>query len=119
MEFAASIVPWISPTGAFMPLADCRIYAELEAESKLLEGDCNTNQKLWRVSAINPANMIDSFPSARNRGWRIDGCCLRGTQFFAIPTQISRLIPLRIDVYIPDQAKQPTVLRRTLRSGAA
>lgn len=119
MELAASIVPWISPSGAFIPLANCKIYTELKAESEMLEENCNMSQELWRISAINPANRINSLSSADNRGWRIDGCCLRGTQFFAIPTQLSRVIPLRVDVYIPDQGKQPIVLRRTLRSGAA
>lgn len=118
MEFAASIVPWISPTAAFLDIAEFRLYWELKDESKLLEEGCNTSQHLWRVSANNPANKIDSFPSSNNRGWRLDGCCLRGTQFFVIPTRLSSLLPLRIDLYIPDQAKHPIVSRRTLQSGS-
>ncbi|KAL2869467.1 uncharacterized protein BJX67DRAFT_379021 [Aspergillus lucknowensis] len=52
--------------------------------------------------------------------WRIDGCDGQGTQFLALPIFLSpNLVPLRVDVYIPDQTKHPTHLRKALGSAGA
>ncbi|KAF8846806.1 hypothetical protein BDZ45DRAFT_719241 [Acephala macrosclerotiorum] len=68
----------------------------------------------WHTSPLNPKNRVDSLDSSNSR-WRIDGATACGTQFFAIPLQLMPdLVPIRVDVYLPDQSEYPVALYRTL-----
>lgn len=71
----------------------------------------------WDSSLLNPKNRIDSLDIAGS-GWRIDGATMCGRQFYAVPISLlPSLIPLRIDVFIPDQEQHPWDLRGALDSG--
>ncbi|KAK8029280.1 hypothetical protein PG991_006336 [Apiospora marii] len=63
----------------------------------------------WNESGLNPRNRIDSLPPLSSLRWRIDGGRF-GTQFFAVPLDITDVPPLRIDVFIPDRNDIPTAL---------
>lgn len=59
----------------------------------------------WSESLLNPKNRIDSLDDLPSALWRVDGCAGLGTQFYAIPTFLHRVPPMRMDVFIPeDQA---------------
>jgi hypothetical protein len=69
---------------------------------------------LWHTSPVNPMNRLDSLPDTT---WRVDGATICGTTFFVTPTQLgSSLIPLRLDVRMPDQGAHPVHLRSALDS---
>jgi serine/threonine protein kinase len=53
-----------------------------------------------------------------NSLWSIDGCTAGGTQLFTVPRFLSRQIPLRVDLLIPDQRHHPQCIRRMLRSAS-
>jgi hypothetical protein len=119
MEFAASVTPWIHLPTAFLDPSDCPLYKELESASKQ-SSEKNTSSHHWERCFSNPLNKLDSIQPLAEPRWRIDGCCGRGTQFFALPVfPSSKLIPYRMDVFIPDQAKHPGPLRSLLQSGEA
>jgi hypothetical protein len=69
----------------------------------------------WDLSPLNPKNRIESLDNS-NCKWRIDGCARFGTQFYAIPTHVPDLVPIRIDVFIPSQDHHPFELRDALDS---
>ena len=73
----------------------------------------------WAVSHLNPKNRIESLDHPKNPQWRIDGCTSLGTQFFAIPIFMHTAPPMRIDVFIPEQAKQTPKMRRLLNLATA
>lgn len=75
---------------------------------------------LWSDSELNPKNRIDSLDEVCNPKWRIDGSAGMGTQFFTVPLFFTgKLIPIRIDTFIPESSKCPPRLRRMLELDAA
>ncbi|KXJ95490.1 hypothetical protein Micbo1qcDRAFT_26837 [Microdochium bolleyi] len=56
----------------------------------------------WCDSLLNPKNRIDSLAPYPAASWRVDGCSGLGTQFYAIPTFLRKLPPMRMDVFIPE-----------------
>ena len=73
-------------------------------------------QVSWESSLLNPKNRILSLDT-RNSKWRIDGATQCGRQFYAVPVcLLPEMIPLRIDIYIPDQEQHPPELRNALQS---
>ena len=78
---------------------------------------CSTPETTWDLSLLNPKNRINSLDISHS-GWRIDGATMCGRLFYAIPTRLlPKLIPLRIDVILPDQEQHPQELRETLQTG--
>lgn len=73
----------------------------------------------WGQSALNPKNRIETLVPPKKPLWRIDGCTAFGTQFYAIPTFLDMVPPMRIDVFIPEQAEQPPKVRSLLSLSAA
>ena len=70
----------------------------------------------WDSSPLNPKSRIDSLDTTRSN-WRVDGVNTCGTQYYAVPTSLMpNLLPLRIDVFIPDQEEHPIELRNVLQS---
>ena len=70
----------------------------------------------WDSSPLNPKNRIDSLNTTRSN-WRIDGVNTCGTQYYAVPNHPKHnLLPLRIDVFVPDQEEHPIELRSVLQS---
>jgi len=49
--------------------------------------------------------------------WTVDGCT-GGIQLFVRPNFLERLVPLRIDVFIPDQLQQSFTVRKSLQSSS-
>lgn len=49
--------------------------------------------------------------------WTVDGCT-GGIQLFAAPNFLERLVPLRVDVFIPDQHQQSFNIRKSLQSSS-
>ncbi|KAJ2907078.1 hypothetical protein MKZ38_008646 [Zalerion maritima] len=84
------------------------------------DGDKDKNQSreqaaaLWMQSELNPKNRIDSLDVPRNPMWRVDGCTGLGTQFYMIPLFLDPAPPLRVDVFIPEQAEQSPHTRSLL-----
>src|SRR6266536_2677942 len=73
----------------------------------------------WELSALNPKNRVDcAEPTCSSElSWRIDGSADEGTRFFATPkTLLPNLPPLRIDIFIPEQAEHPAELRDAFQS---
>lgn len=71
----------------------------------------------WESSPVNPKNRIDSLSPGTNSKWRVDGATVCGTQFYVVPTcLLPNLVPLRIDLFTPDQADHPKELRKALQS---
>lgn len=73
----------------------------------------------WLESQLNPKNRVDSLEPPENPLWRIDGCTGLGTQYYAVPLFLDGGPPMRFDVFIPEEAAQPALLRRILDLGAA
>lgn len=70
----------------------------------------------WGSSPINPKNRINSLDVTRSH-WRVDGATMCGRQFYVVPTcLLPNLVPLRVDVFIPDQEQHPPELREALQS---
>ena len=74
---------------------------------------------LWALSQLNPKNRIESLDPPKNPQWRIDGCTSLGTQFYATPIFMHPAPPMRIDVFIPEQANQDPEMRRLLNLATA
>jgi len=55
--------------------------------------------------------------TASDELWTIDGCT-GGIQLFAVPNFLERLVPLRVDVFIPDQLEQSLTIRKSLQSSS-
>lgn len=68
----------------------------------------------WENSQLNPKNRIDSLDPPKSPLWRIDGCAGLGTQFYAVPTFIKDVPPLRFDVYVSEQAVESPLIRELL-----
>lgn len=68
----------------------------------------------WETSHLNPKNRIDSLDTPKAPLWRIDGCAGLGTQFYAVPTFIKDVPPLRFDVYISQDAVGSPYIRDVL-----
>lgn len=68
----------------------------------------------WETSYLNPKNRIDSLEPPKAPLWRIDGCAGLGTQFYAVPTFIKDVPPLRFDVYISQDAVGSDYIRDVL-----
>lgn len=68
----------------------------------------------WDKSHLNPKNRIDSLDPPKAPLWRIDGCAGLGTQFYAVPTFIKNVPPLRFDVYISQDAAESPYIRDVL-----
>ncbi|KAH7035123.1 uncharacterized protein B0I36DRAFT_360549 [Microdochium trichocladiopsis] len=66
----------------------------------------------WSESLLNPKNRIDSLDDYPSALWRVDGCAGLGTQFYAIPTFLQKIPPMRMDVFIPED--QTPRIRRQL-----
>ena len=70
----------------------------------------------WSSSSLNPKNPINSLDNT-NSCWRIDGATMCGRQVYAVPTcLLPNLVPLRIDLFIPDQEQYSQDLRANLQS---
>jgi serine/threonine protein kinase len=119
MELAGSVQSYICPTAAFLDPSGCLLLSGAESELELSRNP-NASEVTWENSTLNPRNRFDDLSPTSSSRWRIDGCTLRGTQFFALPTfMMPQLAPMRIDVFIPDQSKHPPPLRPVLQSAAA
>lgn len=57
----------------------------------------------WKSSRLNPKNRIDSLDLSKESKWCIDGYGISGCQVFASP--IFPVLPLRFDVFLPDQTE--------------
>ena len=68
----------------------------------------------WEESFLNPKNRIDSLEVPQQPLWRIDGCTAFGGQFYAMPLFVPSVIPLRMDVFIPEPSKLPLEIREML-----
>jgi hypothetical protein len=68
----------------------------------------------WEESLLNPKNRIDSLEVPQPPLWRIDGCTAFGSQFYAMPLFMSSVLPLRMDVFIPEPSKLPLDVREML-----
>ncbi|KAF8848039.1 hypothetical protein BDZ45DRAFT_681483 [Acephala macrosclerotiorum] len=73
----------------------------------------------WLSSYLNPKNRINSLDLPRSPKWRIEGSANTGTEFFAIPTFLSPLRPLRVDTFIPPMEEIPSSLHEALDIHAA
>ncbi|KAH9210709.1 hypothetical protein DL95DRAFT_241189, partial [Leptodontidium sp. 2 PMI_412] len=70
----------------------------------------------WNSSRLNPKNRIDSLDLPRKQKWRIDGYGLAGCQVFASPIFLGHNnLPLRVDVFLPDQNEVSRSLRYDLQ----
>lgn len=74
----------------------------------------DTGISSWETSHLNPKNRIDSLDPPKAPLWRIDGCAGLGTQFYAVPTFIQDVPPLRFDVYISHDAVGSDYIRNVL-----
>ncbi|KAL2165505.1 hypothetical protein VTH06DRAFT_805 [Thermothelomyces fergusii] len=68
----------------------------------------------WEDSQLNPKNRLDSLEFPKPALFRIDGCTGLGTQYSAVPLFLSHMPPMRLDVFIPEQAVASPVLRELL-----
>lgn len=69
----------------------------------------------WESSNLNPKNRIDTLDPLQEPKWRIDGCGLAGRQVFVTPSFLGHnILPLRIDMFLPDQTEIPESLRDSL-----
>ena len=108
------------PIGAFVDdAAGCQIANQCQAKAKA-NLDANTSEIDWGQSVLNPRNRLLSLGSARKPKWRIDGCDSQGTQLQALPVYLQpHLLPMRVDIFIPDQSQHPPGLRDVLDSAAS
>ena len=87
-----------------------------EALERSAPGSLGAAGPAWSDSAVNPAKRVDTLNTSGSR-WNVDGATAFGTQFFIAPLgAIPNLVPLRIDVFIPDQSLHPPCLRSMLGS---
>jgi len=80
--------------------------------------DYTTDQESFGDEEVPPSDQYVRSASAQtNELWTIDGCT-GGIQLFAMPNFLERLVPLRIDVFIPDQLQQSFAIRKSLQSSS-
>lgn len=119
MELAASLSPYFCPLGAFLEPSDSTLMREAKRYSQP-STDFDKSAELWENSSLNPCKRVNSLQKPSYTRWRIDGSADRGTRFFAVPVYMSPgLVPMRVDVSIPDQSKVPPPLRQTLQCAEA
>ncbi|KAI6085160.1 hypothetical protein F4821DRAFT_241291 [Hypoxylon rubiginosum] len=93
MELSSRIEPYLSPLG----LSCLRLMA--------------------KSFPLNPRNWLDSFRSARQPLWHVDGCTALGRQFLAVLIFMLPGLPVkRIYVIISCQSQHPHPLRHALQS---
>ncbi len=115
MEVAASVLPYITPLAAFLEPSKCTLLKILELEAGKNWAAAAQEQE-WIDFLLNPETGADK-PGVSGLEWRIDGCGHHGTRFSALPVFMLPNLPiLRIDVYIPDQARHPPVLQRSSKA---
>jgi hypothetical protein len=73
-----------------------------------------STEQPWDTSQLNPRNRIDSLEPPAEPLWRMDGCTGLGTEYYAIPLFMDRVTPLRVDVYIPEEAMTLPLMRALL-----
>lgn len=80
--------------------------------------DYTTDQESFRDEEVNLSDQ-HSIPASTqsNELWTVDGCT-GGIQLFVVPNFLERLVPLRIDVFIPDQLQQSFAVRKSLQSSS-
>ncbi|KAL2009022.1 hypothetical protein VTN00DRAFT_7216 [Thermoascus crustaceus] len=61
-------------------------------------------------------NQSDNFDVPNGYKWRLDGVSSDGTRFFAYPELAANDMPMRIDVYIRDQAEHSSLTRHVLHT---
>ena len=119
MELDSSLVSNLClPIGAFNQLPKPAHPAETNDPER--SSNSNTSAKVWGRSQLNPCNRLLRLSPTRAPRWRIDGCDSQGTQLQALPVFLEpHLLPLRVDVFIPDQSHHPPGLHDVLDSAAA
>jgi len=68
----------------------------------------------WQDSRLHPTNRIDSLDLLDKPLWRMDGSTGLGKQYFVVPLFIPGISPMRLDVFIYDNAMYPQDLREQL-----
>lgn len=109
MELSASLTPFLYLTGAFLDPTNFKPLQRL------------LNQREIDVKTLDASqHQYDAAIISNDYNWQVDGCTGRGVQYFARPYLHSgKLHPRTIDIFIPDQAIQPVLLRRLLQSTLA
>ncbi|KAK3317077.1 hypothetical protein B0H66DRAFT_583417 [Apodospora peruviana] len=94
-----------------------------------MEMSCDLVDAIWRPSFVfkhprlrsrqwtDVQNRVNALPTTNSSRWRIDGAATFKTRFFALPLDLLDsccLPPLRIDLFLPDQALYPPALRQSL-----
>lgn len=98
----------IHPTAAY-------ITDDIVAHAIQHPAECDAHDSAeWGNSQLNPKNRIDSLAPLERPLWRIDGCTSFGSQFYAIPSFMDPVRPLRIDVFIPELSTQSRLVRDLL-----
>lgn len=101
----ASVHDVIHPTAAF-----CEYRFDADADIK----PASKQEISWQDSFLNPKNRVDSLDVPHKPLWQIDGCTAFGSQFYATPLFASSIVPLRMDVFIPEPSKLPLEIREML-----
>jgi hypothetical protein len=102
---SAAIHDVVHPTAAYSQRS-----AEKHGSGELGE----VSEQPWETSQLNPRNRIDSLDPPADPLWRVDGCTGLGTQYYAVPLFLEHVTPLRVDVYILEEAMASAQLRRLL-----
>ena len=80
--------------------------------------DYTTDQESFGNEEEPPSDQYVRPSSAQSNDlWTVDGCT-GGIQLFVVPNFLERLVPLRIDVFIPDQLQQSFAIRKSLQSSS-
>src|SRR6266536_5189182 len=126
MDLAAGLLNVIwSPAGAFADtLVDFTEKRSRVNEDSIESLNCPASASGdWQPLDTNlkiGLEFLGSLKSPETWKWRIDGSDSQGTQFFALPVFLApKLVPLRVDVFIPDQLSHPPQLRAALGSISA
>lgn len=101
----AAIHDVIHPTAIFCPPNHGNLTSKDPTEPPQLS---------WDNSQLNPKNRIDSLAPLRSPLWKIDGCAGLGTQFYAVPSFLGDIPPMRCDVFISEDATESPVIRKLL-----
>jgi serine/threonine protein kinase len=72
----------------------------------------------WAASTLNLKNRIDSLAPLPKPKWRIDGCSGLGSVFHAVPIFLDNIIPLRVDISIPNLFRYESELQTILETGS-
>jgi hypothetical protein len=80
--------------------------------------DYTTDQDSFCDEEVPLSDQHDHVASTQsNELWTVDGCT-GGIQLFAVPNFLERLVPRRIDIFIPDQRQQSFTVRKSLQSSS-